>query len=247
MSNTNPISLLIPAYNEAERLAPFLDSVVDYNQTHPSHIHEIIIIDDGSTDSTYDLAASYSDKLPVRLLKHQKNSGKGAAIKTGVFSATAEYIVFTDADGATPITELSKMLSALHDHQIVVGNRWIPGSKTDRHSLLRKLSGWTYRQYMKFYGLGQIDTMCGFKGYHRNVALDLFKDLIDNRWLFDTEIAYKAVHLNYSITNIPVEWESKEGSKLSAFSLIKSALGIRPLLKRVDKTLSMKSNNHQNK
>jgi dolichyl-phosphate beta-glucosyltransferase len=90
---------------------------------------------------------------------------------------------------------------------------------------------------MKVYGLGHIDTMCGFKGYHQKVAQNLFKDLIDNRWLFDTEIAYKATRLKYSVNSFPVNWESKDGSKLSGASLIKSALNIYPLIRAIDRNL----------
>lgn len=231
-----PVSLVIPAYNEEKRLPGFLDTVIEYAQQHPQHIAEVLIVDDGSKDATHSIATAYADKLPGgKVLQHEKNRGKGAAVQTGVLAATAEYIVFIDADGATPVHELPKMVEALASAQIAVGNRWMKDSQAHRSTWLRHLAGWVYKTYMAMFGLGGIDTMCGFKGYHRAVAQDLFKNLVDQRWLFDTEIAYKAVRKKYSIKNFPIEWESKEGSKLSSFDLFKSALGIWPLIQKIKK------------
>jgi dolichyl-phosphate beta-glucosyltransferase len=86
---------------------------------------------------------------------------------------------------------------------------------------------------MGLFGLGRIDTMCGFKGYRQPVAKKLFSNLIEPRWLFDTEVAYKAVRQGYSITNFPIHWESKDGSKLGTLTLFKSALGIYPLIAKI--------------
>lgn len=216
------LSLIIPAYNEAKRLPAFLASIRGHKE-----IGEVIIVDDGSTDNTTDVARGF------KVLRHDKNRGKGAAVRTGVMAATGDIIVFMDADGATPITELPKMLAALQDADIAIGNRWMRGAKTDRHSALRKFSGFIYRKYMSFFGLGDIDTMCGFKGYHAKVAKNLFQDLQEERWLFDAEIAYKAVHRGYTIRNFPIQWTSKDGSKLDTITLLKTALQIWPLLKRV--------------
>jgi len=228
------LSIIIPAYNEAKRLGPFLASIIAYDQIHSEQILEVIVVDDGSTDRTVSIAQSFEVRLPkLSILRHKQNRGKGAAVQTGVMQATGEYIVFMDADGATAITELPKMIQALNQAQIGVGNRWMPGSQTDRHSLLRKLSGWVYRQYMSLFGLGDVDTMCGFKGYRRAVALDLFKDLIEERWLFDTEIAYKAIKRNYTVKNFPIKWESQDGSKLDTKALIKIAFQIWPLIHKI--------------
>lgn len=232
-------SLIIPAYNEDKRLGAFLDSIADYHQQHPSDIHEIIIVDDGSQDKTFDTAVVFSSHLPLKIIKHDFNKGKGAAVKTGIMSASGDYLIFIDADGATPITELPKMLAALSQAQIGIGNRWLPGSHTERSSFLRKLSGYIYRRYMSLFGLGEIDTMCGFKGYHRDVAKSLFSHLLEERWLFDTEIAYKAIQAKYSIKNFPITWTSMDGSKLSTATLITSGLKIWPLIKKIKSHLSI--------
>lgn len=228
------VSLLIPAYNEEERLGSFLASIVLYKQRHPKDIDEVIVIDDGSTDGTAALVKKHKAHAPyIKLLVQEKNRGKGAAVRTGVFAARGDYIVFMDADGATPITELPKMLAALAKTPIGVGNRWMRGAKTERHSRLRRLSGWIYRTYMRLFKLGNIDTMCGFKGYHARAARTLFGNLQEERWLFDTEIAYKSVRRNIPTTNFPIRWESKDGSKLSTTTLVMTGFRIWPLIRKL--------------
>lgn len=229
-------SIIIPAYNEEKRLGMFLDSIQGYLEDHPDAIQEIIVIDDGSSDGTVTIAEEHFQTIPqLRLIKHEVNQGKGAAVRTGILAAQSDYSIFIDADGATPITELPKMTAALATHDIGIGNRWMPGAQTERHSLLRQLSGWIYRTYMKAFGLGSIDTMCGFKGYQHDVAKKLFANLQEQRWLFDTEIAYRAVQAGYSIKNFPITWESKDGSKLNTSTLVKSAWQIYPLIQRLKK------------
>lgn len=236
------VSLIIPAYNEERRLTPFLNSLADWLHRHPKDIKEILVVDDGSTDTTGQIVQRYRSRISrLKLLRHTRNRGKGAAVKTGVVAAQGDLIVFIDADGATSISELPKMVAALQSADIAVGNRWMTGAKTRRHSSLRWLSGWVYRAYMRLFGLGAVDTMCGFKGYQRPVAQSLFRDLQEERWLFDTEIAYRARRRGYAVANFPIRWTSQDGSKLSTFTLIKSALRIWPLIHRIKKAESTRT------
>lgn len=228
------ISLVIPAYNEEQRLRPFLRSIAEYSKQHSSEISEVIVVDDGSTDATKAVAREAgADIAGFRLIEQSPNQGKGAAVRAGVMAATGEYVVFMDADGATAITELPKMIAALDGYDIAIGSRWLAGSVMERHSALRSFSGYMNRAYMRLFGFGEIDTMCGFKGYKTSVAKDLFGDLEEQRWLFDTEIAYRSLQRGYSIHNFPIEWESKDGSKLTTTTLITSALSILPLIIRI--------------
>lgn len=236
------VSLIIPAYNEEKRLGPFLDSLSHLLHQNPDILHEIIVIDDGSKDKTAQIAQAASSNLPIlRVIKQVKNQGKGAAVKAGVMSATGDIVIFMDADGATDATEIPPMLEVFktQNPDIVIGNRFLPGAKTDRHSLLRRFSGFVNRMYMRLFGLGKIDVMCGFKGYKREVARNLFSNLMEERWLFDTEIAYKAVKNKYHIINIPITWESKDGSKLPTRTLIKSAFQIWPLIRRINRQTAL--------
>ncbi|MEX1112792.1 MAG: dolichyl-phosphate beta-glucosyltransferase [Candidatus Andersenbacteria bacterium] len=230
------LSLIIPAYNEEQRLPVFLETVKTYIDTHPGDIQQLIIVDDGSSDATVSTANKFASRISqMTVLSHQTNKGKGAAIQTGVAHGSCDLIVFMDADGATPISELPKMRQALEKAQVAVGNRWMAGAQVHRSSPFRHISGWVYKTYMSMFGLNGIDTMCGFKGYEAAVAKDLFSNLLEPRWLFDTEVAYKAVKRGYTIKNFPIEWASVEGSKLSSGDLLKSALSIWPLIQRIKK------------
>ena len=229
------VSLVIPAFNEADRLPDFLRSIAAYYAQHSQSISEVLVIDDGSTDRTVAEAERLIAELPImRVIKHAQNKGKGAAVRTGVKVATSDVVIFMDADGATAIAELPKMLMALDGADIGVGNRWMPGADTERSSALRRLSGFVYRTYMGVFGLGDVDTMCGFKGYRLPVAQDLFEGLQEERWLFDTEIAYKAVRRNYRTVNFPIKWRSMDGSKLDTVTLLKTAFKIWPLIRSLN-------------
>lgn len=229
------VSLIIPAYNEQKRLKPFLSSIAKYAAKHRQDIKEIIIVDDGSKDATVAVAESFQGKIAgLRVLKQVPNQGKGAAVRAGVLAARGDQIVFMDADGATDISELPKMLAALESADIAIGNRWMKGARTDRHSWFRSLSGSLNRAYMRPF-VGKVDTMCGFKGYQKNVAKALYANLLENRWLFDTEVAYRARLRGYKVANFPIRWESKDGSKLGTLTLLKAALKILPLIRKVKK------------
>lgn len=230
------ISVVIPAYNEENRLRPFIHSLILYNEKHPDHIHELIVVDDGSEDATASIAREMISPLPYGfVISLPVNQGKGAAVRAGVKASTGTHIVFMDADGATDISQISNMIAALEHTDIAVGNRWMQGSHSIRHSFVRRCSSWAHHIYMRMFGLGDIDVMCGFKGFSRQTALDLFDDLHEQRWLFDTEIIYKALLRGYSIHNFPILWTSKKGSKLTGRTLVVSALNILPLIHRVRK------------
>ncbi|MEK7556436.1 MAG: glycosyltransferase, partial [Patescibacteria group bacterium] len=125
------LSLVIPAYNEEQRLGPFLQSIVDYDKNQTTEIAEILVVDDGSQDATAGVAEKYARLLPkIRVLHHAVNQGKGAAVRSGVMAAQGDYVVFMDADGATPIAELPRMVAALAEADIGVGSRWMEGAKT---------------------------------------------------------------------------------------------------------------------
>lgn len=228
------LSLIIPAYNEESRIGPFLDSIEKYLAEHPEYDAQVIAVNDGSSDTTGIVVNRHGKNIQdFRVITLSPNQGKGAAVQAGVMAADGDIIIFMDADGATDIDQLPKMIHALQGYDIAIGNRWMKGANAERHSLLRALSGFLYRNYMRLFGLGNIDTMCGFKGYKSHVAKDLYENLQEKRWLFDTEIAYKAVRRNYRICNFPINWESKDGSKLDTATLIKSALSILPLILRI--------------
>lgn len=228
-------SLVLPAYNEAQRLPHFLADLADFHRAAPATLAEIIVVDDGSTDGTGTVAARFQDQLPLRVLRLPANCGKGAAVATGVHAATGDVVIFMDADGATPARELLKMLAALRRAPIAVGNRWMRGSRVLGREPFRAFSGFLYRAYVSLFGLGGVDTMCGFKGFQREVARVLFARLEEERWLFDTEIMLRARRQGYRIENVPITWTSKHGSKLSLPALVRAACALPGLALRVSR------------
>lgn len=227
------VSLVIPAYNEEGRLPPFLGLLERFHSAHPEHILEVLVADDGSTDRTSAVAESFANRLPLHVLRLPRNRGKGAAVRAGVLAAAGDAVIFMDADGATGPDELPKLLRALERAPIAVGNRWMAGSVVTDRQPFRAFSGWVYRTYVSLFGLRGIDTMCGFKGFQRAVANDLFAELHDERWLFDTEIMLRARRRGLRVENVPIAWTSKHGSKLGPWALARAFFTLPILAVRV--------------
>lgn len=227
------VSLIIPAYNEEKRLPAFLRELTLFHADHALALTEVLVVDDGSSDGTTRAAASFAGALPLRVIRLPRNHGKGAAVQAGVGEATSDMIIFMDADGATGPAEIPKLTAALARAPIAVGNRWMTGSLVAEREIFRAFSGRVYRTYVGLFGLKSIDTMCGFKGFRRAVARELFAHLHDERWLFDTEIMLRARLRGLPIENVPIAWTSKHGSKLRPSVLVQSCLQIPLLALRV--------------
>ncbi len=230
------LTIVVPAYNESKRILPFLAELRNFINANRDLEIKVTIVNDGSTDNSLEIVNDFiRDDIHFAVLSYEKNRGKGAAVQYGVKDADSDFIIFMDADGATRPTEIPKMLQNLKNADIAIGNRWLAESKVEKRTFLRQLSSWVYRNYMRLFSLGGIDTMCGFKGFRKDVAKKLFANLFDERWLFDTEICYKAKRMKYKIVNFPINWESKQGSKLKSSTIIKSFFAIPILIWQVKK------------
>jgi len=214
----NLISLIIPTFNEAQRLGNTLRSVISYFQTK-QYDFEIIVVDDGSTDKTQEVFLKIVTEFPMgklKFIKNKTNHGKGYVVRQGVLQATKEYVFFSDADLSTPIYEIEKLLNALKGgFDIAIGSRAV-----DR-SLVKKHQPW-YRDFTgRFFNLGvQIwtvpgikDTQCGFKGFKKKAALAIFKPQKLTSFIFDVEILYIGRKLGLKIAEIPVEWFNNEDTR----------------------------------
>lgn len=226
-------SLIIPAYNEEGRLPAFLRELSAFHQRHPNLLDEVLVVDDGSADRTSEVARSFADQLPLKVMRFPNNRGKGAAVRAGVLEARGETVIFMDADGATSPDEIPNIVRALEHAPIAVGNRWMPGSRVADREPFRAFSGWVNRTYVGLFGLREVDTMCGFKGFRRDVARALFDHLYSERWLFDTEIMLRARRRGVPMTHVPIAWTSKHGSKLRPAVLLRSFFVIPFLAARV--------------
>jgi dolichyl-phosphate beta-glucosyltransferase len=212
------ISVIIPAYNEQDRIAPTLRSVSRYFRTRGTSV-EIIVVDDGSRDGTSDMVTEMSAEMgELRLIRLAANSGKGCAVRTGVVNALGGRIVFADADGATPIEEIVRLEAALDaGADVAIGSRakHQDGVRV-KAKLYRRVMGRAYHALVSLLTVSGIeDTQCGFKLFQAPVAQDLFCRMRMNGFSFDVEVLMMAQRGGYSIAEVPVNWTHQPGSRVN--------------------------------
>lgn len=219
------LSVIIPVYNEECEIESTVNAVLEYcSQKFASA--EIIVVDDGSTDRTADiLRRLFSDFQHLKVIMHEKNRGKGASVRDGVCAARGALILFMDADGATPISELDQFLPLFKNGtDIVIGSRYLKDSAVIRKQpWYRVLLGRVGNLIIQLVLLDQIkDTQCGFKAFTHEAAHALFSKQRIEGWGFDTEILALAQHMGFSIKEVPVHWRDSATRK-SRFRPIKDA------------------------
>jgi dolichyl-phosphate beta-glucosyltransferase len=213
------LSVVIPAYNEAHRLPPFLAAVRDYLDARYCDRCEVIVVDDGSSDGLGEMLVQAAAQWPrLRVLKHPQNQGKGAAVRTGVLAARGERVLFADADGATPIEEEARLAEAIQSGaDLAVGSRLLAAAGVERsRSWARGLAGRLFAAVARrLLGLSVRDTQCGFKMFRAEAAQRLFAMAREPRYLFDLEVLALAVKLGYRIVEVPIRWKEIPGGHLS--------------------------------
>ena len=218
MSADGPdLSVVIPAYNEVDRLEPTLRRVIDFCRAErPSY--QLLVVDDGSTDGTAALARRVGQGCPeLRVIELDGNRGKGAAVRAGMLAASGRRVLFSDADLATPIEEIGKLEERLAaGADIAIASRAAPGADIRvRQHPLRELMGRSFNLMVRVAGFGGIkDTQCGFKLFTREAAHDLFARAAVDGFAFDVEILWLA-RGRYRIAEVPVVWRHVEESKVS--------------------------------
>ncbi|HPN67530.1 MAG TPA: glycosyltransferase family 2 protein [bacterium] len=214
VENKPILSIVVPAYNEGQRIAHTLSQSYRY-LTDQQYDFEIIVVDDGSTDTTVDIVRGFFPNMPrLKLIRHRQNQGKGAAVKTGMLRAGGEWIMFVDADMATPIAMLERLWSARNQFDILIGSRYLQSDsiKTPQ-PFYRKLIARGGNYLIKtMLDLSLSDTQCGFKLFKKPVAQDLFARQNMTGWSFDIEILVLAKILDYSVGEIAVDWHDQAGS-----------------------------------
>ncbi len=214
-ANGPAISCVIPAYNEAKRLPEYLPLILRYFRSRRLK-HEIIVVDDGSRDNTAQIVAH---KFPgIRALKLYENFGKGAAVREGVMAARGRVVLVADADGATPIEELTKLEEALATgSDVAIGSRYLSESDIGvKQGIIRRIVSRAGNFLIRLLlDLPYKDTQCGFKLFERRAAQYLFRNLTNIRFGFDFEILKKAAVLNLAVAEVAVRWNDKEGSKVT--------------------------------
>lgn len=210
-------SIVIPAYNESERLGPTLDKVIAHDAEQGWQA-EIVVVNDGSKDDTAEIVLAYGRSYPrVRLVENPGNRGKGYAVKNGMLQATGEILLMTDADLSAPIYEAGKLFAAIEaGADVAIGSRWLDArTQTARQSLARQLGGRVFNLAIRvILGLRQKDTQCGFKAFTREAAQRLFPLQRVDRWGFDPELLYLAKKYHMRVDEVAVEWAHDERSKI---------------------------------
>lgn len=227
LTNRPLVSVVIPAYNEERRLPQTLIRVYDYlaSQNYPS---EILVVDDGSTDSTTRVVETFARQHPsVRLIKND-HRGKGYTVRTGMLAAHGHIVLFSDADLSTPIEDLEKLLPWFErGYDIVIGSREGVGAQRIKEPFYRHLMGRVFNFVVQFLTVRGIeDTQCGFKAFRDEVAQDIFSRMLlygDNAkrvrggmvTAFDVEALFIGYKSGYRIKEVPVQWRYGTETKVN--------------------------------
>lgn len=214
-------SVVIPAFNEARRLPPYLTEVVAYLDGR-GEPYEVLVVDDGSADGTAAVVRRAWDGHPaVRVLRSEQNHGKGASVRRGMLVATGERRLFADADGATPIGELPRLEAALAaGADVAIGSRALPDpAVTVTARWHRAAAGRLFNWIVARAGVSGItDTQCGFKAFTARAAEVLFRRLRTDGFGFDVELLLLAVEAGYRVVEVPVNWTEQAGSKVGVLT-----------------------------
>lgn len=215
MAKKNVVSLIIPVFNELERLDNL--RLIHKFLERKKYNYELIVVDDGGKRENLKYLKKLQKEIPFELISYRQNKGKGYAVKQGVLKAKGDYILFTDIDLSVPIKELSKFVITAKSNPVVIGSRNIKGSKVlVSQSKIREFMGQIFTNLSQLVlGLKVSDFTCGFKCFQKNAGKEIFKRLVINRWGFDSEVLLIAKRLNYKIMELPVEWSHNKQTKVS--------------------------------
>jgi dolichyl-phosphate beta-glucosyltransferase len=234
------ISIVVPAYNEEQRLPPTLARLDRFLATLPLR-SEIVVVDDGSKDDTCGVVERAAQQIPnLRLIRQTPNRGKGAAVRAGMLAARGQIRVMCDADLSMPPEELPRLLAPLTacKAEIAIGSRYAEGARTDvKQPRYRVLwSRLCNKVIQRSLVPGVRDTQCGFKAFTAEAARDLFRRARIDGWAFDLEILALARRRGYTIEEVGVEWLDDRRSRINPLAdmwkVIREALTIRRNLRK---------------
>jgi glycosyltransferase involved in cell wall biosynthesis len=212
------LSIVIPCFNEAERIDACLEAVTSHLDGLAGVASEVLVVDDGSTDATAERARAWAGRRSdVRLLALARNAGKGAAVREGVLAAAGDIVVFLDADLAVAVDHVDRVLDPLRNGvDVAVGCRHVEGARVERsQGPVRRALGRGYLGLARWMlRIPVSDVTCGFKGFKRRVAVALFEDVRCRRWGFDAEILHLAARAGYELREVPVTWRDGAGSRV---------------------------------
>lgn len=210
------LSIVIPAYNEENRLPGTLQQVFKFFETQ-SFPAEVVVVENGSSDRTYDIAQEYAKQHPSLRVIKSESRGKGLAVKRGVAEATGEYIFICDADLSMPIEEIRKFIPPqMQNVDVAIASREAPGAVRINEPAYRHITGRVFNTLIRWLLLpGLQDTQCGFKCIRAKVAHDIFPRQRLTGWAFDVELLYIARYRGYQVVEVPIHWYFNSDSKIS--------------------------------
>lgn len=217
------LSIIIPAYNEAQRLGHTLASTFDYLDAQ-NYTSEVLVVDDGSQDNTVQVAHSFEGRAKgqLRVLQNPGNQGKGYAVRNGMLHGRGDILLFYDADLSTPLSEVPNVIEPISrgNYDVVIGSRALsPELIGQQQSFLRRLRGRAGNLLIRaLLGIDFQDTQCGFKALRRQAAQSIFEIQRINGFGFDPEMLFLAQKQGYRTLEVPVHWNHVEGSKVTMVS-----------------------------
>lgn len=216
------ITIIIPAYNEEKRIIKTLYEIDNYISSLQANLIQVLVINDGSTDRTQSIVESWIKESSVNkksftILNYSPNKGKGYAVRHGILNSNTELVLYTDADGASPIKELEKLLPWINESfDVVVGSRVLKDDTNVIMSCKRRFIGLMFHLILRFLMLANIkDTQCGFKLFKTNIAKNIAQLQQCFNYSFDIEYLLLAKKLGCKVKEVPINWYHVEGSKVS--------------------------------
>lgn len=224
------LSVIIPAYNEEGRLPKTLREIDKY-LSRQFYDSEIIVVSDGSTDKTVEVVKNLMNYIKnLKILDFKENRGKGFGVRQGMLEARGDYRLFTDADNSTSIDQVEKMWPYFEKgYDVVIGSRDVKGAILDPpQPWWRRLMGNIFRFFSHTIcgTWGILDTQCGFKGFTKKAALDIFPRTKITGFSFDPEVLVIAKKLGYKIKEIPILWKNDPESKVKFKNMVKMGIGL---------------------
>jgi len=238
------LSIVIPAYNEEQRIGETLDAVAEY-LAERNLDDEVIVVDDGSTDNTIAVASKYTPKFRrLLVLQSVRNLGKGHAVRKGMLTGTGRHRLFLDADNSTDVREFDRLMAAAAEEPIepavIIGSVAVDGSNVEvSQPGLRSTLGRVGNKVIQGLVLPGIqDTQRGFKVFSGEASDAVFQRCTSNGWAFDVEALALAQGLGYHILEVPITWEHRDDSRVRPGAYVSALLDVVRIKVRVDRELA---------
>jgi len=209
------LSVIVPAYNEEAGIAATVRALRDSLEAR-GEPWEVLVVDNASEDRTAAIVEELADGERVRLLRNERNRGKGHSMRRGMLEATGELRLHCDADCATSLPSLPHMLDLVDEYDVVVGSRLVEGAQVGRRQRLRRrVAGRSFQQLCRLMLREPTsDLYCGFKLWRARAAVDAYSRTRLEGWTFDAEVLAMARALGYSIRETGIVWTDREGSRV---------------------------------